>query len=207
MPRITLIGYRGTGKSTVASLLADTLGCGWSDADLVLEEKLGCSIAALVKTRGEGLFRDEESVVLAECLEHVAGVFSTGGGVVLRAENRELLRRVGRPVVWLTAPAEVIRRRMAADPTTVDRRPALAVPTAGGLVADGDPLAEVATALEVREPLYREVADWCVDTSIATPSTVAAEVLAWLERDWPHLHGRTLTGDRLPDRQGPGVIP
>ena len=92
MPRITLIGYRGTGKSTVASLLADTLGCGWSDADLVLEEKLGCSIAALVKTRGEGIFRDEESVVLAECLGHVAGVFGldVGRGHGCRSESDDL---------------------------------------------------------------------------------------------------------------------
>ncbi len=120
MPRITLIGYRGTGKSTVASLLGDTLGCGWCDADLILEKKLGCSIAALVRTRGEAVFRDEEGVVLAESLKHFSGVLSTGGGAVLRVENREVLRRLGRPVVWLTAPAEVVRRRLAADPTTAE---------------------------------------------------------------------------------------
>jgi len=207
MPRITLIGYRGTGKSTVASLLGDTLGCGWCDADLILEKKLGCSIAALVRTRGEAVFRDEEGVVLAESLEHFSGVLSTGGGAVLRAENREVLRRLGRPVVWLTAPAEVIRRRLAADPTTAERRPALAAPAAGGLIADGDPLAEVDSALEEREPLYRECADFSIDTSIAPPAAVAAQVVAWLASEWATRHDRTSPSDLHPDQQGPGVMP
>lgn len=210
MPRITLIGYRGTGKSTVASLLADMLGCGWLDADLVLEEKLGCSIASLVRARGEAFFRDAESVVLAECLGSGSGVLSTGGGAVLRAENRALLRRLGRPVVWLTASADVVRRRLAADPTTADRRPALAVPVDGGPVSQGDPLAEVAPTLEAREPLYRECADVCVDTSIAAPAAVAARIMAWLESEWatrPDYPDRPSTGDGPPAHQGSGAMP
>jgi len=207
MPRITLIGYRGTGKSTVASLLAGALGCDWCDADLVLEEKLGCSIASLVRARGEAVFRDEEAVVLAERLEHFTGVLSTGGGAVLRAENRELLRRLGRPVVWLTAPAEVVRRRLAADPNTADRRPALAASSAGGLSGHGDPLAEVESALEERAPFYRECADVCVDTSIATPAAVVAQVVAWLEGEWAPRRHRATPGDHPPDQQGPGVMP
>jgi len=207
MPRITLIGYRGTGKSTVASLLADALGCDWCDADLVLEKKLGCSIASLVRARGENVFRDEEGVVLAESLERFNGVLSTGGGAVLRAENRELLRRLGRPIVWLTAPAEVVRHRLAADSSTADRRPALAASPSGGLIADGDPLAEVESALEQRAPLYRECADVCIDTSIATPAAAVAQVVAWLESEWATRHDRTTRGDHLPDQPGPGVLP
>jgi shikimate kinase len=183
MPRITLIGYRGTGKSTVAALLGEILRCEWCDADLVLEEKLGRSIASLVRERGEPVFRDEEAVVLADLLERFSGVLSTGGGAVLRAGNREAIRGLGRPVVWLTAPAEVVRRRLAADPTTAERRPALAAAVAGGLITHGDPLVEVATALEEREPLYRECADFRVDTSLATPDTVAAQIVAWLRSD------------------------
>jgi len=183
MPRITLIGYRGTGKSTVAALLGEILGCGWCDADLVLEEKLGRSIGSLVRERGEPVFRDEEAVVLADLLERFSGVLSTGGGAVLRAGNRKAITGLGRPVVWLTAPAEVIRRRLAADPTTAERRPALAVPVAGGPAALGDPLVEVATALVEREPLYRECADFKVDTSLAAPAAVAAQIVAWLRSD------------------------
>ena len=198
MPRITLIGYRGTGKSTVAALLGEILGCGWCDADLVLEEKVGCSIASLVRTRGEPVFRNEEAIVLAELLGRFPGVLSTGGGAVLRAENREAIRESGRPVVWLTAPAEVVRRRLAADPTTAERRPALAVQPSGGPSAHGDPLHEVATTLVEREPLYRACADFQVDTSIAPPATVAAQVVAWLQGDWARRPGMIPPDDVQP---------
>ena len=198
MPRITLIGYRGTGKSTVAALLGEILGCGWCDADVVLEEKIGCSIASLVRERGEPVFRDEEAIVLAELLGRFPGVLSTGGGAVLRAENREAIRELGRPVVWLTAPAEVVRRRLAADPTTAERRPALAVQSSGVASAHGDPLLEVATALAAREPLYRGCADFQVDTSVATPATVAAQVVAWLQGDWARRPGMISPDDVRP---------
>jgi shikimate kinase len=175
MPRITLIGYRGTGKSTVAAGLARRLGCGWADADAVLEERVGCTIAAIVRDRGEPAFRDVESAVLGDLLARDDLVLATGGGVVLRAENRRLLVERGRPVVWLQAPADVIRARLAADPTTRDRRPAL---------AGGDPLAEVEGALLAREPLYRECADLAVDAATADPEEIAARILAWRERTW-----------------------
>ncbi len=184
MPRMTLIGYRGTGKSTVAALLGDLLGCEWCDADIVLEEKIGCSIASLVRERGEPVFRDEEAAVLADLLSRFSGVLATGGGAVLRPENREALRRLGRPIVWLTSPADVVRQRLAADPTTAQRRPALAGPSAGGASASGDPLAEVTAALADREPFYRGCADYQVDTSIATPAAVAAQVVAWWHQEW-----------------------
>ena len=171
MPRLTLIGYRGTGKSTVAAALARRLGCGWQDADAVLEERLGTSIARLVRERGEPVFRDEESEVLGRLLAECDGVLATGGGVVLRPHNRELLRAHGRPIVWLTASADVIRGRLAADPTTVDRRPGL---------SGADPLAEVAGALEIREPLYRQCADVAFDTGALAVDEVVARIVAWL---------------------------
>jgi shikimate kinase len=194
MPRITLIGYRGTGKTTVAALLADSLGCGWCDADVVLEQKTGCSIGALVRDRGEAMFRDAEEAVLAELLAGFPGVLSTGGGAVLRPANREALRRCGRPIVWLTAPADVIRGRLAADPTTADRRPALAVSSTGAQNSQADrlpdPLAEVAEALEARESLYRECADFRVDTSRAAPAEVARLVAVWLGGEWIERAGK-----------------
>ena len=185
MPRVTLIGYRGTGKSTVAAMLGDILGCGWCDADIVLEEKLGCSIASLIRDRGEPVFRDEETAVLADLLGRFPGVLSTGGGIVLRAEHRAALVDSGRPVVWLTATAGIVRQRLAADPTTAQRRPALGVPGTVATDASGDPLAEVAATLESREPLYRACADFQVDTSTATPAAVAGRIAAWLTNEWP----------------------
>lgn len=181
MPRLTLIGYRGTGKSTVAAALARQLGCDWRDADAVLEEQVGNSIARLVHERGEPFFRDEESAVLARLLAEFDGVLATGGGVVLKSENRDLLRAQGRPVVWLTASADVIRSRLAADPTTGDRRPAL---------SGTDPLAEVAPTLEAREPLYRQCADVAFDTGALAVETIVARIIAWLDE-----HGE---GERAP---------
>ncbi|MFM8414016.1 MAG: shikimate kinase [Planctomycetota bacterium] len=171
MPRITLVGYRGTGKSSVAARLAARLGCPWTDADDVLELELGATIAAVIRDRGEPFFRDREAELLARLLDREAGVLATGGGVVLRPENRTLLTSRGRPVVWLQAPAAVLRERLAADPTTSARRPAL-----GG----GDALAEVAAAVVAREPLYRSVADAVVDAAVDSPDRIAARLGAWL---------------------------
>lgn len=175
MPQITLIGYRGCGKSTVAAILAERLGCGWQDADAVLEAAVGCSIAEMIAAQGEAAFRDAEATILASTLASAAGVVATGGGVVLRAENRRLLREAFRPVVWLSAPADVVRCRLAADPTTASRRPAL---------AGGDLLDEVATTIADREPLYRECADSIVDTSSASPVAVAESIVGWLRQEW-----------------------
>lgn len=171
MPRITLIGYRGGGKSTVAACLADALGCRWQDADAVLESRVGCTIGEFVGRHGEPAFRDVEAAVLAELLDVADGVLATGGGVVLRPENRTLLRGRGRPVVWLRVSAAVARVRIAADPATAARRPAL---------TGTDPLAEVDAAITSRAPLYRECADLVVDVDAASPVAVAAEILAAL---------------------------
>jgi shikimate kinase len=177
MPRLTLIGYRGTGKSTVAAALARQIGCAWRDADAVLEEKVGSSIARLVRERGEPFFRDEESAVLARLLAEFDGVLATGGGVVLKPDNRDLLRAHGRPIIWLTASADVIRSRLASDPSTGDRRPAL---------AGNDPLAEVAPALAAREQFYRQCADVTFDTGALDVETIVARIVAWLDE---HGHG------------------
>jgi shikimate kinase len=172
MPTVTLIGYRGTGKSTVAAALAQRLGCPWWDADVELERVVGMSIAALVREQGEPRFRDEESVVLAELLSKPSGVLATGGGVILRPGNRDRLRERGGCVVWLTAPGPVLRRRLAADPTTASRRPGL---------TGADPLAEIDAALANREPLYRECAGVVIDTSIDSPESIVASILRVLE--------------------------
>jgi len=171
MPRITLVGYRGSGKSTVAVRLAEILGCSWADADLVLERQLGKTIAAIIADRGESFFRDREADLLRRLLAEEPGVLATGGGVVLRPDNRQLLASRGRPVVWLSAPADVLRGRLAADPVTTLRRPSL-----GG----GDVLAEVAPAVAAREPLYREVADAVIDVATESPDRIAERIVAWL---------------------------
>lgn len=172
MPRATLIGYRATGKTSVARALAGRLGVAWIDADLELAGRCGRSIAKIIASEGEPGFRARESALLEELLDNPACVLATGGGVVLAESNRRLLERAGRPIVWLTADAATIRRRIAADPVTATTRPAL-----GG----SDVLEEVATALAQREPLYAGLADLVIDTSEVAPQAIAQQVVAWLE--------------------------
>ncbi len=166
-----LVGYRASGKSTLAADLARQLGCRWIDADDAFEAAFGCSIARFIGDRGEPAFRDAETALLGDLLKQADAVLSTGGGVVLRPENRRLLKQAGRPVVWLTAAAAEIRRRLAADPTTSGRRPAL---------AGGDVLDEVEQALAHREQWYREVANGTFDTTTMQRDALVAAVCRWL---------------------------
>jgi len=180
MPLVTLVGYRGSGKSAVAAALAARLGCSWSDADDVLERASARSITDFIRERGEPSFRDMEAALLEQLLAGEAGVIATGGGVVLREGNRQRLRQHGGAVVWLSAPAAVLCRRLAADPATAARRPPL-----GG----GDVLAEVAAAVAGREPFYREVATGVIDVSGEGPPRIAARIVAWLKARRPAAEG------------------
>jgi shikimate kinase len=163
-----LIGPRGSGKSTVARLLARELGWDWLDADDVLEQRHGRSIRSLFAADGETGFRDKEAAILAELCRLQRHVLATGGGVVLREGNRDLLRRSGR-VVWLTADVETLWQRVQDDDTTAERRPALSV---GGRE-------EIAEILRLREPLYRQCADFTVETGGRSPVEIVAEILRW----------------------------
>jgi shikimate kinase len=163
--RVFLVGYRGTGKSTVARLLAGHLGWQWVDADDVLERRAGMTIRQVFAAEGEAGFRRRESAVLEELCGLRRHVIATGGGVVLSAANRERLTAAGR-VVWLTTDAQTIRRRLEEDQTTRERRPVL---TVGGL-------AEIEGLLRAREPLYRAVAHLTVDTSGRTPEEIAGAI-------------------------------
>jgi shikimate kinase len=171
MPRVTLIGYRGVGKTSVAAGLAARLGCGWCDCDVELERRLGRSIADVITQDGEPAFRDAEQTLLAELLRDGDAVLATGGGVILREANRERLMASGTPVVWLQADAATIRRRLAADPSTAHRRPGLTT---------ANPLDEVADVLAVREPLYATVADVTVDTASQSIDVVVERIAEWL---------------------------
>lgn len=164
---IVLIGYRGTGKTSVAQRIGMWLGWPWVDADVEVELAAGKSIAAIFANDGEQQFRDLEAKVLPELLGRDHHVLALGGGVVLREANRRLLGD-GANVVWLTAAAETIFDRLRADPVTASQRPNLT--TAGGLP-------EIVELLAFREPLYRECADIEVDTEEKTIDEVAAEIL------------------------------
>ena len=167
---ITLIGYRGTGKTTVAQRLALRLGCQWRDADVEIELRAGKSIAAIFADEGEPVFRDLEAELIAELAARPRLVLAAGGGAVLRERTRRRLAAAG-PVVWLTASAETIQARISADDTTAGRRPNLTA--AGGI-------AEIRRLLAEREPVYRQCASLAVDTEGKSPAAVAEEILAQL---------------------------
>ena len=167
---ILLVGPRGSGKSTVGPALARALGWAFADADELVEAAAGRSIADVFRAEGEPGFRDRESAALAELCAKPDHVVATGGGVVLREANRDLLNRSGF-VVWLTVTPELALARMTADPTTAARRPNLTA--AGGLP-------ELRELIAAREPLYRAVADFTCDTAGRSPAEAAAAILtAW----------------------------
>jgi shikimate kinase len=166
---LILIGARGTGKTTVAGILARKLGWPWLDADSVLEERVNASIRGIFAEEGESAFRDRESAILAELCELRRHVIAAGGGVVLRAANRERLKAAGR-VVWLTADPLTLQARLAADPVTQEQRPML---TVGGL-------AEIEETLRTREGFYRDCADLTVATAGRSPEEVADAILTEL---------------------------
>jgi len=167
-----LIGYRGTGKSTVARRLGLLLARPWIDADVEIETRAGKSIARIFADRGEPAFRALESEVLADlarrCEEEL--IVGVGGGGVLRSANRAALARSG-SVVWLQADAETIFERIGADPATAARRPNLTA--AGGR-------GEIEQLLAERTPVYRACADLEVDTAGKTADDVAGEIAARL---------------------------
>lgn len=167
---VSLIGYRGTGKTTVARHLALRLGWDWVDADVEIEFRAGKSIRAIFEDDGEQAFRDLETAVIAELCGRDRLVLAAGGGAVLRPQNCQALAQGG-PRVWLTADQATLVARLEADQTTRDRRPSLT----GANMAD-----EVARLLAVRLPLYRASASLEVDTEGKTPSEIAEEIVARL---------------------------
>lgn len=159
--RITLVGFRAAGKSTVGRQLARLLGWSFLDADAALAEELGQPIATFLTQAGEPAFRAREATCLARLLaEEAPQVLATGGGVVLREDNRQRLRTRGGLVVYLCAPVAVLQGRLRAHHGD---RPSL---TGAGLVA------EVAPLLAVRDPLYREVASQIVDATAPVETVV-----------------------------------
>jgi shikimate kinase len=161
---VVLIGYRGSGKTTVGPLLAERLGWTFVDTDDLIASDAGTSIADIFAAEGEAGFRKREARAIARAGQGKQQVIAVGGGAVTDADNAEQLRSAG-TVVWLTAPPEVLWERIKQDEQTASARPDLT--TVGGLE-------EVRTVLAEREAAYEAAADVRIDTAERSPDDVAA---------------------------------
>ncbi len=148
---IVLIGFMGSGKTSIGRLVAQRLGFQFIDTDAVIVERAGRQIPEIFSQHGEPWFRDQESAALRSLGIIQRAVISTGGGIVLRPENRDLLQELGF-VVWLTASEDVIFERVSRN----KKRP---------LLQTADPRQTVHDLLEQRRPLYTGTAQFTVDST------------------------------------------
>ncbi len=150
---IFLVGMMGAGKTTVGKLLARHLAKTFLDTDHEIRRRTGVDIPVIFEIEGEEGFRDREAAVLEELTQQQNIVLATGGGAVLRPENRALLKARG-TVIYLRGSVEELWARTRHD----RNRP---------LLQTADPKARLGELLRERDPLYREVADLVVDTGRA----------------------------------------
>ena len=171
MQSLILIGYRGTGKTTVARKLADRLGIPVFDSDSEIEHQAGKNIAEFFAQEGESAFRDLEESVIAEILARQTPlVLATGGGAILRVNTRDRLRQTGR-VIWLTATPDTILQRITNDAASKTMRPNLtSLPI----------MEEIVTVLKQRHLLYVETAHKTIDTDFRTTDEIVRTILLLL---------------------------
>lgn len=143
---IVLIGYRGSGKTTIGRRLADRLWWPFVDTDDLVAKKAGKSIADIFEQHGEKRFRDLEAEAVKEVAKLQEHVIALGGGAVLRPENVDVLRKAEHKLVYLKCDPAELYKRIQADPNSASNRPNLTA--AGGLE-------EITNLLAQREPLYR----------------------------------------------------
>ncbi|MBF0281004.1 MAG: shikimate kinase [Zetaproteobacteria bacterium] len=163
---LILIGPMGAGKSTLAKLLAHQLQLAWIDLDAAIVAKAGCAIPEIFQTKGEGAFRDLESELLQKCCtEQHAQIIATGGGAVLRAQNRAIMQQYG-AVVWLDIAPEISSQRIAGD----TNRP---------LLAGASALERAQTLALERNPLYASIAAFTINTGEYSPQASVARIVTF----------------------------
>jgi shikimate kinase len=163
-PHISLIGMMGSGKTSVGRMVAKFLDWPFLDADALLVDRVGCSIAEMFSEKGEQWFRDTESDLLADLAQSsVPSVLSVGGGAVLCQSNRDVLRRASL-VVWLRASPETLIERIGSQPG----RPLLAE----------DPEGRIRGLTEERSVIYRDGAHETIDVDDLRIHQIAELVVA-----------------------------
>jgi shikimate kinase len=164
---ISLVGMPGCGKSTVGRHLARQLSLIFVDADHEIERRIGMPIREYFQVSGEAAFRDLEQEVIAEVTQRAGVVLATGGGAALRPANREALHQRSR-VFYLRSTPEELHRRLRNDM----HRPLLQV---------ADPMRRLRDLYHERDPLYRQVAHYVVETARPSVPALVGMVLMQLE--------------------------
>jgi shikimate kinase len=156
---VVLVGMPGCGKSTAGRQLARHLGWRFVDSDTEIEHEIGGPIRAFFEQHGEESFREIEQSTIERLSKPDQLVLATGGGAVLRPLNRQAMTRPGNQVVYLRATPEDLARRLRHD----TQRP---------LLQGGDPLKRLRDLFRQRDPLYREVASFVIDTGRTSVPTL-----------------------------------
>jgi shikimate kinase len=167
MKNIVLIGFMGTGKTTVGRILASRLNRQFIDVDNKIETNCGMPVNEIFKMKGEAFFREQEELAIKDFLPQGNAVVATGGGAVVSAINVANLKKHGF-LVCLTANADSIVGRIGTDAT----RPLLCAPNKE----------EVVAKLLAERTCYYQTADFAVDTSGLTPEETAEEIIGFLQR-------------------------
>ena len=165
---VFLIGPMGAGKSTIGKLLSHELGQEFVDSDRVIEERAGANIPWIFDVEGEVGFRDREQSVIDSLTQEQDIVLATGGGVVMRPENREYLKNRG-VVVYLQTSVSQQLERTAKD----KNRP---------LLQTEDPAAVLRNLLSIRDSLYRDCCQSIVNTDRRHPRSVVNEILKYVHQ-------------------------
>ncbi|WP_338561263.1 shikimate kinase AroK [Acinetobacter sp. KS-LM10] len=167
LPNIYLVGPMGAGKTTVGRHLADLLQREFLDSDHEIERKTGATIPWIFEKEGEQGFRQRESLVIEELTSQKNLVLATGGGVVTQLINRNFLKSRG-IVIYLYTPVEIQLQRTYRD----KNRPLLQVE---------NPEKKLRDLLQVRDPLYRDVAHYIIETNQGAARDLAQKILHLIE--------------------------
>ena len=166
---IVLCGMMGVGKSSVGIRIAERTGRMLDDTDVVITDRYG-RISDIFEFYGEAHFRSLETEIVRELSERDDLVISTGGGLVLKPENNEMLKKNGR-IFFMRAGFETLLKRVRAD----ESRPLLK--------NTGKTAESLGKLLEMRTPVYAHVADYIVDTDGKSVDEVADEIIALLQKE------------------------